>query len=352
MVMIKNTQKKQIALSSVKHPSIFTLEVATSCNNACALCANAEVEIGRKGHFVSRYEAIIDKIAPYAQIIRVSGGEPTLHPDFPAIIEKIEESNIPHALLTNARWTKHKPEAIIDLYKNTKNFAGMLVSLHGANKHSHEAFVGIPQAFDETCGNIEFAASSGLTVYTNCVLTKFSCEEIEAVIDLSLGLGAKYIVFNRLIAPTTDTLHPTPAQLMKAIEQIEKLRKSGTPCRIGNSIPPCFATTSHPQSKGGHELCYISPTGGMRPENYYSGKYWGDILKDDLLTVWTTQNNQRAQLPENCINCAAASICRGGLLYGDAPTDSLMRNPLPQSWEPGEEDDSKRYIPYLALTSD
>ena len=196
---ITNPDRKLPAAPS--SPSILTLELTTVCNNFCSGCANVELSRLKKDRknniaYMKRWREIIDIIAPNISdnppVIRLSGGEPTLHPEFEAIVDYLELLRLPHALLTTGRWTKLRTDQILKIYGRCSYTAGMLISLHGSNQSSHSAFVeSIDRAFGETCSNIKSAARSGVTVFTNTVLTKFSCMEIEDIVLLAMSLGAK-----------------------------------------------------------------------------------------------------------------------------------------------------------------
>lgn len=342
-------------------PTVFTLELTTLCNNSCSGCANIQLHEARKKDGIGvqkmeKWERIIDRIKPYAQLVRISGGEPTLHPEFKDIVRLLERSEVPHALLTTGRWSRIKPKEILGLFQNSQFFTGMLISLHGSNQSSHNSFVeSAGRAFVETCGNIESAAQGGLTVYTNTVLTKFSCEEVEAIVELSLQLGAKYALFNRFLT-NNHPLEPDNMQLKEALLTVERLRQSGFPCRVGNNVPPCFINTSSDGAKAGFELCHIAPNGDIRPDNLINLSF-GNILENDLPSLWRSPaaEKYRISFSKDCLQCKAFSACRGGakslnLQYG-LERDKLMQNPM-KDYHPTKKDEYKESLEYLALTSD
>lgn len=320
------------------HPSTplsFTVELTFACNNFCSGCAN--VWESRRNEALRNWQELFDQIAPlanrqkYAQLLRISGGEPTLHKEFQQIIRYIDSFDIAHSLFTTGRW--QHPDEIVNLYRNCKNFIGMLVSLHGSNRVAHDAFVeSVDWAFEETCENIRFAARAGLEVFTNTVLTKFSCEQVEEIITLSQSLGARYAVFNRFLGGG-HPLNPTDRQLKKAISLIEKLQKQGTPCRLGNCVPPCFIKNSSDGANGGFESCAISPRGWVRPDNLTSYVF-GNIFEQTIEDIWESPRAQwyRDQIPLACLQCAEVNRCRGGAksvtIEHNLQKDFLMTKPI------------------------
>lgn len=361
-------EKDQRFFQSYRHlapvpetPSIFTLELTTLCNNFCSGCANVELlEARQKGKAgiqqMQDWEKIIETIKPFAKLVRLSGGEPTLHPDFDKVVALLEKKRIPYALLSTGRWTTIPPDRIIRLFSNSRHFVGMLISLHGSNADTHNAFVeGTPKAYEEACSNIEYAVRNGLTVFTNTVLTRFSCDEVEAIVKKSLRLGATYALFNRFLT-NYHPLEPSESQLRQALMAIENLRVQGFPCRVGNNVPPCFVTNSSEGAKAGFELCHISPNGDVRPDNLTRLSF-GNLLEQDLPTLWRSPGAElyRMSFSMDCLQCKAFSRCRGGaksitLQFG-LEKDRLMNEPL-DYFEEGKIDLQKKSLKYLALTSD
>ncbi len=317
-------------------PISFAVEITYTCNNACSGCANAWE--AHRGQTLQNWESLFDRIAPrqnrrkYAELIRITGGEPTLHREFREIIEYIDAFDIPHALFTCGRW--EHPQDIINIYLNCQNFIGMLISLHGSTELAHHAFVeSTDTAFDETCENICQASQAGIDVFTNTVLTRYSCDQIEDIISLSQKLGAGCAVFNRFLGDP-HPLDPTEEQFRDAILLIEKLRLKGVSCRIGNCVPQCFVENSSEGANGGIEHCIISPKGFVRPSNLLTYVF-GNIFEQSVKDIWRSEQarHYRTQIPQACFECAAFSDCRGSEKSmssqpGRFRKDPLMKSPL------------------------
>ena len=314
-------------------PILYSLELTYECTNKCPACANLwhnQQELSQ-----DLWIRILNYIFPsndrqkYAELIRVTGGEPTLHKNFSAIIQYIDTFQIPHALLTNGQWAN--PLRIVELYENCKHFIGMLISLHGHTEDIHWQFVQHTdkKIFKKTCDNISVASKKGLTVYTNTVLTRYSCDHIESIISFSKNLGAECAVFNRLIGPDHD-LQPTNEQLKNAVEIIESRPDE---CRIGNCIPPCFVPNSSECSNAGIEHCAISPDGWVRPDNL-TNYVFGNIFNQSIEEIWQSEKAKlyRNFLNKDCLQCKVLSSCRGGerseiIEYG-LSKDRLMKKPI------------------------
>jgi radical SAM protein with 4Fe4S-binding SPASM domain len=315
-------------------PLSYAVELTYACNNFCTGCANVWGQ--RRQQTLHNWQELFNRIAPpenpakYAELIRLTGGEPTLHPELAQIVEHIDSLGIAHVLFTNGRWSA--PSKVIEIYQDRENCLGMLISLHGSTPSAHNTLVNDDNAFAETCANIRRAAAAGIEIFTNTILTKHSCAQVEDIILLSQELGAEYAVFNRFLGGG-NPLQPTTAQLKDAVLLIEKLHADGTACRIGNCVPKCFAPNSTEGSNAGIEHCAISPEGIVRPDNL-TGSVFGNIFEQSIDEIWQSEQAQqyRQRISPACLECVELSHCRGGdrsvtLELGFAQ-DPLMTGPI------------------------
>jgi radical SAM protein with 4Fe4S-binding SPASM domain len=355
-------------LTAPLRPTIVTLELSTACDNRCSGCANSELVLQRSQkedrRHMHRWKEMLQKLTKEKKneplILRLSGGEPTLHPEFESIVRYIDSLGIPHALLTTGRWQKIGAENLIKLYSSCKHAAGMLISLHGADAETHTAFTNTgKEAFLQTCHNIQLATAAGITVFTNTVITNKNFHQIEAIARLSQNSGAECAVFNRFIAQQHPLL-PETDQLVTAIQQINNLKNRGANIRIGNSIPKCFYRGTSFPNVAGYELCHISPDGAVRPDNL-SRVYFGNLFEQPLKNIWQSEPawEYRTRFPQTCMQCAALPACRGSvksLDFGNPKFpagDPLMTRPLSlEEIADIDDDKDKRRLSVLALTSD
>lgn len=294
-------------------PTIYALELTPVCNNRCPGCGNVFDSRTPKVPPLSvpRWEAILDIIAPYVRKLKVTGGEPTLHPEFADVVRTIAARDIPFTLFTNARWPN--PADVLTLLQDTPQCTGILVSLHGPDAQSHEAFSGVLGSFAEATANIRQAVDAGLTVATSTVLTKVNVHRVEETFTVSRALGAGHAVFNRYLGAPLPGMEPDPDQLRSAVRSVESLVRRGEPVRYGNPIPQCFAFNSSHGCVAGKAYCTLDPWGTMRPCNHSPTKI-GNLFDQPLETLWHSEamNTWRARTPSECQGCPDHAICDGG----------------------------------------
>lgn len=290
---------------------IFFLELTFACNNACVGCSNVFSHQNNLPPLdYEGWHRVLDRLKPTAAWFKVTGGEPTLHPEFEAIVKHLDTLGIPFTLFTNARW--QAPKRLVSFLKSLPTLHGLLVSLHGPDAPSHEAFTYIPDSFKETVANIRLAAEAGLLVSTSTVITRYNWNRIEEMAVFSKELGAHQAVFNRFIGPSMPQIEPTPSQFIKAIETIEALLTQGVSIRWGNPIPNCVAPNSSGVCMAGEAMVTVDPWGKVRPCNH-APMIVGNLLVQPLEELWNSLEMQKwcsAKLPQ-CLGCREFSSCYG-----------------------------------------
>lgn len=296
-------------------PVYYSLELTAVCNSLCPVCSN--VFLRRKDVLnAAQWREVLGKIAPHAQVFKLTGGEATLHPEFPAIIEAVAETGVPFALFSNGRW--RDPTAVIHLLQSIPTFTGLLISLHGPDAAAHEGFTHTPGSFAETCENIRRATAVGLRVHTSTVITRYNWQCSAEIVSLSQQLGAKRAVFNRYLGPPMPDLEPADDQLRHAVRDIERLiqlhpHSTDFSVRYGNCIPQCFTPSSSSGCWAGIAYCTIDPWGGLRPCNH-SPTLVGNLFDQPLAELWHNEMMTvwRNLMPPACNGCAEFSVCHGG----------------------------------------
>jgi len=326
---------------TLSSPIFAFLELTPLCNNRCPGCGNVFVDRTKEGKSTQRAQAslsaaqwreVLKKLRPHAFSLRLTGGEPTLHPEFAEIIHLVAGMNIPFSLFTNARWSQ--PAQIIRLLQKTPQCTGLLISLHGPDPAGHDAFTGVPGSFHETIANIRRAVATGLTVTISIIITSLNYNRTPEMLRLIRELGAKYVVFNRFLTIHQDVpLVPTDEQLLTAVQAVDEARSKGAPVRFSVCIPQCFYPSSSNGCLAGVAYCTIDPWGNVRPCNH-SLLLCGNILEKSIEEIWYGEAMQRwrEMLHSDCRGCLELPRCHGGCkamaLAKGLDHDPLMRGPI------------------------
>jgi AdoMet-dependent heme synthase len=292
--------------------STVYLELTPACNNACAGCSNIFAHEEIPSPLTAKgWEAVFEKLMPCQPRLRLTGGEPTLRPDFAQILGSAERMGFPFTIFTNARWSN--PEQLVDLLGNASGLECLLVSLHGATASSHQAFTGVQGSSAETLANIRRATQAGLSVTTSTVITHQNHHEIEAILALGRKVGAHRSVFSRYIGPPLPGLEPNPPELRLAVQEVERHRTVSEPgvIKFGTPIPHCFEPNSSNGCMAGFAHITIDPWGNVRPCPHVS-MVVGNILEAESLdAILQSQalGDWRAEYLDQCGGCSSRSSC-------------------------------------------
>jgi radical SAM protein with 4Fe4S-binding SPASM domain len=293
-------------------PAIYALELTATCNNHCPGCSNVYAADRTPPPLpASAWETWLASLAPEAVQIRLTGGEPTLHPEFYRILEAATAYDAWVTVFTNGRW-RH-PRQLARRLRDWPNLSGLLVSLHGARAASHEVFSRVPGSFAETIANIRLAVDAGLPVALSTIITHASWNELEAVVELGQTLGVRHVAFNRYLGGPLPGIEPTPAEMRAAVTHIEALIQSGAPVKYGIGMPQCYALNSSEGCLAGVAYASIDPWGHVRP-CAHSPTVVGSLQTESMPEIWRgpAMDAWRALMPTECTTCAAYPACHGG----------------------------------------
>ncbi|MBN1580123.1 MAG: radical SAM protein, partial [Anaerolineae bacterium] len=290
-------------------PVAYYLELTPVCNNHCPGCGNGEtfckepalcehqpakaaIPSSTRGQWLrdsglmpldgAEWCDLVERLASHARQFKLTGGEPTLHPDLATIVRQIDCLGVPFTLFTNGRWMD--PAALLHLLRDADRFDGFLISLHGPDAATHEAFNGVPGSFAETVANIRRAAQAGFDVAVSMVIDRTNWDCVTETLDFVLCLGANHLVCNRLIGSASSVM-PSEAQLRAAMAEVGRGCAQGQPVRFGNCIPQCFEPSFSRGCTAGTTFATIDPWGRMRPCNH-SPLIAGDVRTQSVETVW------------------------------------------------------------------
>jgi radical SAM protein with 4Fe4S-binding SPASM domain len=341
-------------------PEAAYLELTPACNNRCPGCVNdgfianfdtRDLKPGfhRRPLNGDEWQSILDKLGRSVTFIHLTGGEPTLHPDFLQIANTIDQRGIDFVVFTNGRW--RDPRRLLTDIADLPHFSGFLISLHGASAKTHESFSGVSGSFGETLANAKLAACAGLPVTISTVITCQNIAELGAVVALARELGACGVAFNRYIIPAVrerqlaqgglmKQMAPTPFQLRKAAQNIEEMRRLDNDAfsiDYGPCIPQCFVASSSKGCSAGETFFVVDPWGNVKPCPDVS-IYCGGLLVQSIEDVWQNAAMEawRNMVPTGCSSCSALSACRSGCraaaLGSGLGYDPLMTQPVADSF--------------------
>jgi radical SAM protein with 4Fe4S-binding SPASM domain len=163
-------------------------EVTKGCNLRCIHCRATATELSSPTDLPTTAAlGIIDQIAAATNpILVLSGGEPLYRSDIFQLARYATDKGLRVALATNGTLvTKDVARMIVD-----SGVRRVSISLDGADAATHDAFRGIPGAFDAAVHGLRNLKALGMSVQINMTIARHNAHQLPAVLQLARTLGA------------------------------------------------------------------------------------------------------------------------------------------------------------------
>jgi heme b synthase len=163
-------------------------EVTRSCNLHCVHCRAASQDRPYEGELNTEESyRLLDEIEKTAKpIVILTGGEPLLRSDIYDIASYGHAKGLRMVMAVNG--TLVTPEVARRL--TDSGIRRISVSLDGATAESHDAFRQMPGAFEGALRGIAHARQAGLDFQINTTITQHNLDQIPAIQELAVELGA------------------------------------------------------------------------------------------------------------------------------------------------------------------
>jgi len=181
------------------------------CNNGCIFCLDSQAHDGEMRDREEIKQQILDGRRKGATRLILSGGEPTIHPQYVDFIKlgrlagyrKIQT-------VTNGRLFAYKPFLLRCL---DAGLSEITFSVHGPNARIHDALVAVKGAFDQEMEGLRNALADGRPIVNiDVVINRGNVRQLPEMLELFYGMGVKefdllqVIPFGRAYSVGRDTL--------------------------------------------------------------------------------------------------------------------------------------------------
>lgn len=132
--------------------------------------------------------------------VALTGGEPTLHPEFAGVLDAIVEHGCSWHMVTNAKRFEHTLALLKDVPSRKKQLSAVDFSLDGADERTHDTIRG-PGSFREVMLGATLCTAHEIPFVIQMVVNAKNAEQIEAFGLLAANLNAKRVSFG-MMQPT------------------------------------------------------------------------------------------------------------------------------------------------------
>ncbi len=324
--------------------------VVWNFTNACNLnCKHCYQTAGKPTFDELRTEEklrVVEELADAGVVgIAFSGGEPLMNRDFYDVAAKTKEAGMFVALASNGTLITEKVAKRL----REVGVGYIEISLDAATQNRHDAFRGVPWAFNRTLRGIENCAKEGIFTCVANTATQTNLDEVSTLINLTERLGAKrFLAFNFIpVGRGEDVFHIdlTPEQRELLLEtlvnktisgetKIEILSTAPQYARVslelfsGETVTPTHFYIGHAAGwlgvlaefiggcGAGRMYCALQPNGDITPCVFMPRLVVGSIRETPFLDIWRTSEimkslRDRSLLKGKCGSCEYKYICGG-----------------------------------------
>lgn len=308
------------------------------CNLCCRHCWIEPKFQGNKKQYpgldVKIFRSILSQGKPLGlSSVKLTGGEPLLHPQIREIIDIVHEENLRLNVETNG--VLCTPDLVRRIAACENRFVA--VSLDGVDAQTHEWVRGVEGSFDDALRGIRNLVDAGIRPQVIMTIMRRNVDQMEAVVRMAERLGGGSVKFN-LVQPTArgEKMHEAGETL--SIDTLVTLGDWVENTLSRSSRIPLFY--SHPMAfrplgnmfgdRGSCGVCCMLGIIGVLADGTYAlcgigttvpELTFGHAAKDALSDVWQNApvlKNLREGLPSRlegiCGECVMRGICMGSCI--------------------------------------
>jgi MoaA/NifB/PqqE/SkfB family radical SAM enzyme len=223
------------------NPKIIAWEITRRCELKCRHCRGAARDCDYAGEF-STEECFktIDALAAFSKpMIILTGGEPLMREDIFVVARHASEKGCRVVLATCGHLLT--PEIAAKL--RASGVMAISVSLDAATAEAHDAFRGIPGAYEKTLAGINLLKNAGIPFQINTTVSKLNVDELPQLLATALKLGAATVDFFFLVPTGRGSeiadLALSPEERDRALEWIADQAKTAS-VRVKTTCAPQY----------------------------------------------------------------------------------------------------------------
>jgi SynChlorMet cassette radical SAM/SPASM protein ScmF len=279
---------------------------------------------------VELFETAIREAKPLGlSSVKLTGGEPLLHPRFTRLLEIVQREELRLTIETNGLLCT--PEIAAEIAKSPNRYVS--VSIDGIDAETHEWVRGVPGSFAAALQSVRTLVAAGIRPQIIFTVMRGNVSQVDAIVRMGEELGADSVKFN-MVQPTArgEKLHENQETLniadhIKLGRYVEEELAPKAKLRVIIDYPRAFRSLQGIARGDGCGSCGIFGVLGVIASGHYAlcgiGEHvpdlvFGKVGEDLLEEVWRENailKALREGLPERlegvCGRCLMKRSCLG-----------------------------------------
>jgi len=335
--MTNMSKEQKVEKETIPPLSRLYFYLTEGCNLACRHCWLSPKFDPSGNRYptlsVELFKAAIQEAKPLGLTnVKLTGGEPLLHPQFKTLLEIIRNEDLALTIETNGILCT--PEIADEICKVPERFVS--VSIDGADAATHDWIRGVQGSFEQAKIAVQNLIMAGTSPQVIMSVMRCNADQVDEVVRLAKDLGAGSVKFN-IVQPTGrgEILHEGTnglevAELIELGRYVESELASGTNLQLYFDHPMAFRPLSRIAGGNGNGRCGILGILGVMADGHYAlcgiGKHlpeltFGVIGVNRLEDVWKKnptlqilRNGLPSQLTGTCARCLMKNYCLGSCI--------------------------------------
>lgn len=279
------------------------------------------------------FRRIIKEAKPLGlKAVKLTGGEPLIHPDIFRILRFIRKEEIGVTIETNG--TCCTPELAKEIKKCRHQ--NVSVSIDGSDAATHDRIRGVEGSFDLAIEGIKNLVNAGFRPQVIMSVMGINKNQMEGVTGMAKSLGAGSVKFN-IVMPTArgERMHEAGEtvgikELITLGKWVETVLSKKTGIRVHYSHPYAYVPLGRLYEQRVRGQCNILNILGVLSDGSYAlcgiGEHVSDLVfgqagKDSLNDIWLNTEMLRdlreglpGKLEGICSNCIMSQMCMGSCI--------------------------------------
>lgn len=363
----KSDTVAQLISEGIPPLSMLYLYLTNGCNLCCKHCWITPTFVNgapSPGQYIDTdllFAAIAEAKPLGLNSVKLTGGEPLLHPSFRKIAAFLAEQDIHSDMETNGTLIDADMASFI---KNSSTIDFVSVSLDSPVEDDHDSFRGVKGAFRAACEGIQHLCDNGIHPQIIMSPYKGNVQQVDEMVQLAEKLGAASIKFNiitnagrgRAMHENNEVL--TYEEYRAFLRYVYGALQGKTALRLIVNAPMALLSVEDLLHEKWRGVCNVGNIMGILASGHMAlcgigqnvpDLCYGKLGVDKISAVWRhtpilkeIRKGLEGPFPGICTECIHASLCRTGCLAMNYMNNGKLFAPSPWCVEAAERNEFPR----------